>query len=315
VKDPKDVLVVACGAGVTAGTFLLHPGIEHVTICDIEPLVPTMVTPMFTKENYGIVDHIKERNPDTVHGKTVQVVYDDGRHFIRTTQEKYDIISSDPIDPWVKGCAAMNTVEYYQMCKDHLKPGGVMTLWIPFYESNIPTIKSVITTFFKVFPNGVLFSNDFNGAGYDAVLFGQVGPDPAKPDEPVQLDLDAAQARLDSAPYAEVKQSLSEYTFGTAADVYGTYAGRAHDMSEWMDANLINTDRDLRLQYLAGLALNNYNATNLLTDITRYYKYPDDLFTGTVAHKLALKQAIEIPRHLNMPAVSSLTNPMPPAGP
>ena len=58
------------------------------------------------------------------------------RHFIRTTKEKFDVITSDPIDPWVKGCAALNTVEYYQMCKAHLNPGGVMSLWIPFYESN-----------------------------------------------------------------------------------------------------------------------------------------------------------------------------------
>ena len=59
-----------------------------------------------------------------MNGKEVEVVYDDGRHFLRTTREKFDVITSDPIDPWVKGCAALNTVEYYQMCRDHLNPGG-----------------------------------------------------------------------------------------------------------------------------------------------------------------------------------------------
>ena len=58
-----------------------------------------------------------------VDGKEVKVVYDDGRHFLRTTREKFDVITSDPIDPWVKGCAALNTVEYYQMCRDHLNAG------------------------------------------------------------------------------------------------------------------------------------------------------------------------------------------------
>src|SRR5208337_729288 len=105
----------------------------------------------------------------------VAVVHDDGRHFLRTTKEKFDIITSDPIDPWVKGCAALNTVEYYEMCRSHLNPGGVMSLWIPFYESNPETIKSVLGTFFRVFPRGLIWSND-GGAGdrYDAVLFGQV---------------------------------------------------------------------------------------------------------------------------------------------
>ena len=56
----------------------------------------------------------RPREPTHVNGKQVEVVYDDGRHFLRTTQEKFDIITSDPIDPWVKGCAALNTVEYFR---------------------------------------------------------------------------------------------------------------------------------------------------------------------------------------------------------
>ena len=52
-----------------------------------------------------MVDGIARENPHTVNGKQVKVVYDDGRHFLRTTPEKFDIITSDPIDPWVKGCA------------------------------------------------------------------------------------------------------------------------------------------------------------------------------------------------------------------
>ncbi len=123
-RKPESVLVVACGAGVTAGSFVLHPDVKRIVICDIEPLVPTTVTPMFGNENYHVVDGIAGENPHTVNGKQVQVVYDDGRHFLRTTREKFDIITSDPIDPWVKGCAALNTVEYYEMCRDHLNPGG-----------------------------------------------------------------------------------------------------------------------------------------------------------------------------------------------
>ena len=151
---------MACGAGITAGTFVLHPDVKRIVICDIEPLVPTVVTPMFGNENYHVVDGIARENPHTVNGKQVEVVYDDGRHFLGTTREKFDIITSDPIDPWVKGCAALNTVEYYRMCLDHLKPGGIVSLWIPLYESDLETTKSVIATFFQVFPNGIIWSNE-----------------------------------------------------------------------------------------------------------------------------------------------------------
>ncbi len=82
-KKPESVLVVACGAGITAGSFLVHPDVKRVVICDIEPLVPTIVAPMFGTENYHVVDDIAHENPHTVNGKQVEVVYDDGRHFLR----------------------------------------------------------------------------------------------------------------------------------------------------------------------------------------------------------------------------------------
>ena len=61
--EPKTVLVVACGAGVTAGTFLTYPSVKRIVICDIEPLVPTTVTPMFSMQNYGIADGVAKQNP------------------------------------------------------------------------------------------------------------------------------------------------------------------------------------------------------------------------------------------------------------
>jgi len=288
--DVKDVLVVACGAGVTAGSFVPYPNIERITICDIEPLVPKVVTPMFGKVNYHIVDGIDKENPHKVEGKEVRVVYDDGRHYIRTLPKgkKFDVITSDPIDPWVKGCAALNTVEYYRMCREHLKPGGVMSLWIPLYESDNETVKSVISTFFQVFPNGMVFSNDINGSGFDAVLLGQA--------EPTRIDLDKLHEKLNSPDYALVRESLIEVGFGAdVADIkwrpnmwgdvevalLATYAGRAADMKEWMENAQINTDRNLRLQYLAGMSVNSFMGTKILKGILKYYRFPEDVLSGS----------------------------------
>jgi spermidine synthase len=280
-KDPKSVLVVACGAGVTAGSFIVHPGVERIVVCDIEPLVPRSVAPLFAKENYNLV------GPENAH--RVQVVLDDGRHFIRTTSEKFDVITSDPIDPWVKGCAALNTVEYYQMCKDHLNPGGVMALWMPIYESDDETLRSVICTFFQAFPNGILWTNDHNG-GYDAVLFGQVGP--------TRIDLDAIQRRLDRADHAAVKDSLRDVNFQSAPELFATYAGEASRLRMWGAGAQINTDRNLRLQYLAGMSLNSYVGERLLWEILIYYEFPAEIFVGSEASLQALKHKLaEAGRH------------------
>jgi spermidine synthase len=297
-KKPETVLVVACGAGVTAGCFVIHPDVKRIVICDIEPLVPTTVTPMFGKENYHVVDGIARENPHTVNGKEVEVVYDDGRHFLRTTREKFDVITSDPIDPWVKGCAALNTVEYYQMCKEHLNPGGSVSLWIPLYESNLDTSKSVIATFFQVFPDGLIWSNERDGQGYDAVLFGQDGP--------TVIDVDQLQQRLDRPDHQPVKESLREVGFGSlrlgqdgvvvweaAIDLLSTYAGQARQLQEWCRDAQINTDRNLRLQYLAGMWLNSYMGSEILSSILANYHFPNETFVGSPARVQALKAALE----------------------
>ena len=296
-KKPESVLVVACGAGVTAGSFVVHPDVKRIVICDIEPLVPTVVTPMFGLENEHVVDGIARENPHTVNGKDVEVVYDDGRHFLRTTREKFDVITSDPIDPWVKGCAALNTVEYYQMCRDHLNPGGSVSLWIPLYESNLETTKSVIATFFQVFPHGILWSNEREGFGYDAILFGQV--------EPTVIDVDALQKRLDRPDHQSVKRSLREVGFGEviestegdlikneAITLLSTYSGQAPLLGEWSRGAQINTDRNLRLQYLAGLWLNSNMGAQTLSGILKYYRFPSETFVGSTSNLQALRQAL-----------------------
>ncbi len=298
-KKPESVLVVACGAGITAGTFVLHPDVKRIVICDIEPLVPTIVTPMFGTENYHVVDGIARSNPHTVNGKQVKVVYDDGRHFLRTTQEKFDIITTDPIDPWVKGCAALNTMEYYRICREHLNPGGSVSLWFPISESDLETAKSAIATFFQVFPHAILWSNEHEGHGYDTVLFGQV--------EPTVIDVDALQLRLSRPDHQLVRQSLHEVGFaefrtvstGVAVvpeegiDLLATYAGKASFLREWSRGAQINTDRNLRLQYLAGMRWNLLMGDQILSSILAYYRFPDQTLVGSPETIDTLKRALD----------------------
>ena len=138
---PKSVLVVGFGAGVTAGTFVLHPEIQRIVICEMEPLVPPTATKYFAKENYNVM-----------HDPRVQMVYDDARHFVLTTREKFDIITSDPIHPWVKGSATLYSKEYFELVKQHLNPGGIVTQWVPLYETDLRTVKSEFATFFRPSP-------------------------------------------------------------------------------------------------------------------------------------------------------------------
>ena len=273
-RDPRSVLVIGCGAGVTAGAVSIDPRVERVTIAEIEPLVPRVVAPYFGSANHDVVKSPK-----------VRIVLDDARHYLLTSRQKFDAITSDPLDPWVKGAAMLYTKEFFEAAKAHLNPGGVVTLFVQLYESSPEAVKSEVATFFEVFPRGVIWGNTHLGRGYDMVLLGQA--------EPAPIDLDAIDARLKDPRFGAVQRSLGEIGMGTAVDLLSTFAGRAVDLPEWLHGASINRDRDLRLQYLAGMGLNQYQSARIYADIVRYRRFPDDLFAGSEPLKQSLRAAIE----------------------
>ena len=260
--DPHSVLIVGFGAGVTAGSFVLHPGIKRIVICEIEPLIPRMVAPFFSKENY-----------DVVHDPRVEIVYDDARHYILTTNEKFDIITSDPIHPWVKGAASLYTKEYFELVKSHLNPGGVVTQWVPLYQSTEEVIKSEMATFSDVFPYGTIWSNQYaNGGGYDVVMLAKSGP--------LQIDPAALDARLSRPDHAAIKDALVQVELAGVDGLMATYAGQARDLRPWLTGAQINTDRNLRLEYLAGLGNNVYDAM-IYQHMLEFRRFPEEMFTAS----------------------------------
>ena len=272
-KSPKKVLVIGCGAGATAGAVSIDQNVESLIIAEIEPLVPRVVSEHFGEHNFHVV-----RNPKT------HVVIDDARHYLLTTDEKFDAITSDPLDPWVKGAATLYTKEFFELAKSKLNPGGTVTLFVQLYESTPEAVKSEIGTFFDVFPNGVIWGNTHQGRGYDTVLMGTV--------EAPHFNVDEWEARLSSPQYAAVKDSLREISIYSALDLFANYAGRASDMKAYLADAQINRDRDLRLQYLAGLGLNLYQSGPIYSEILRHKKYPEGLFSGSPETLQRLRAAI-----------------------
>ena len=272
-KSPKKVLVIGCGAGATAGAVSIDQKVESLIIAEIEPLVPRVVSEHFGEHNFHVV-----RNPKT------HVVIDDARHYLLTTDETFDAITSDPLDPWVKGAATLYTKEFFELAKSKLNPGGTVTLFVQLYESTPEAVKSEIATFFEVFPNGVIWGNTHQGRGYDTVLMGTV--------DPPQFNVDEWETRLNSPEYSAVKNSLREISIYSAVDLFGNYAGRASDMKAYLADAQINSDRDLRLQYLAGLGLNLYQSGPIYSEILRHKKWPEGMFTGSPETLQRLREAV-----------------------
>jgi spermidine synthase len=137
---------------------VVHPEIEKMVICELEPLAPRASTTYFGKQNYNVMN-----DPRT------HIVYDDARHFLITSKDRYDIITSDPLDPWAKGTATLYTREFFKAVKEHLNPGGIFGQFVQLYESNEAAVMSELATFFeniyltllkhRRFPEGVFAGN------------------------------------------------------------------------------------------------------------------------------------------------------------
>ncbi|HQW66432.1 MAG TPA: fused MFS/spermidine synthase, partial [Gemmatimonadales bacterium] len=247
---------------VTAGAVSIDPMVQRITVAELEPLVPKVAGEYFRESNHGVAQNPK-----------VSVVIDDGRHFLLTSDRMYDAITADPFDPWTRGAASLSTLEFYQLARKHLNPGGVITVWLPLYENNEAAVRSEIATFLQAFPNGVVWGNTNQGQGYDLVLSGTVG------DAPIDVELLAE--RLGRPEYAPVAQSLMEIGFPSLEAFLGTFAGRGPELAPWVSGAEINRDRNLRLQYLAGLGLNSYDQDVIYQAMLGYRRWPEGLFVGS----------------------------------
>ena len=259
---PQSVLGIGFGAGVSAGTFTTYPSIRKITICEIEPIIPPLSTRYFGAQNYDVMN-----NPRT------HIVYDDARHYLLTTHEKFDIIASDPLDVFVKGTAGLYSREYFDAVKRHLNPGGMFTLYVPLYESDLKTVKSELATFFDAFPNGTVWANTRDGQGYDLVFMGQV--------DSLRINVDEIQQRLENSDYTLAAASLRETGFYSAVDLFSTFSAQYSDLRSWLQGAEITTDRDLRLQYLAGWGIDSQLESVVYSELLKYRRPPKDLFSGS----------------------------------
>ena len=272
-RNPENALVIGCGAGVTAGAVSIDPAVRKLTIAEIEPLVPSVVSKYFAEQNFNVVTNPKTR-----------IHIDDARHYLMTTDEKFDAITSDPLDPWVKGAAMLYSREFFETVKQRLNPGGVVTLFVQLYESNDEAVKSEVATFLEAFPNGMIFGNTNNGQGYDMVLLGQV--------EPTLINLDEIQAKLARPEYQPIAHSLAEIGMYNVVDLFANFAGNKQQLQPWLADATINRDRNLKLQYLAGLGVHLYQSDVIYAGMLRYADYPQGTFTGSEGMLAQLQQSM-----------------------
>ncbi|HET6364847.1 MAG TPA: fused MFS/spermidine synthase, partial [Nitrospirota bacterium] len=222
-KNPKKVFVLGTGSGMTLGATSVHPSVEQITLAEIEPKV------LGVARTFGIYNHYVLDNPK------VKIVFNDGRNFLMTTKEKFDVITADPIHPWFSGAGYLYSAEYFKLAAEHLNPGGMVCQWLPIYELTEENLKSVVKTLRENFPYIMVWLTH-----NDAELIGS--------NAPIVIDEKDLGRRIE---VPEVQQDLESVQMGSTEDflsyfVMGNEGAKAYSMG-----GRINTDDNLYLEFSA----------------------------------------------------------------
>lgn len=151
-----NALVVGLGSGMTCGALLRHTNIASLRVIEISPQIAE-AAPLFGAANDNVF-----QNP------RFHLTIDDAKTFLQTSGENFDIIVSEPSNPWMAGVAAVFSKEYYATCRAHLAKGGLMVQWVQVYESDDEIFQTVVKTFGDSFP----FISVWRGQSGDLILVG-----------------------------------------------------------------------------------------------------------------------------------------------
>lgn len=176
---PSQVLVIGLGSGMTCGAALRHPEIQQLDVVEILPEV------VEAARLFGGFNDQALNNP------RLRLTVEDAKTFLQVTRQPYDLIISEPSNPWMAGVAGVFSREYYEICRDHLRPGGLMAQWVQIYETSDQILQMVLATFTSVFP----YLDIWLGFQGDLIMVGST--------EPWQVDLAQLEKRFSVPPVKE----------------------------------------------------------------------------------------------------------------
>ncbi len=143
-EAPKNVLVIGLGSGVTAGSALTHP-IERLVAVEISEAVAE------ASSFFDEVNHRPSADP------RFRLVVGDGRNHLLGSREPYDVIISEPSNPWMAGVSGLFTREFFELARERLAPGGLFCQWAHIYNLSEGDLRTIVSSFTDAFDSTALF--------------------------------------------------------------------------------------------------------------------------------------------------------------
>lgn len=222
-KKPEKVFVLGTGSGMTLGATSAHPEVKQITLAEIEPKV------------LGIARTFADYNHNVLSNPKLRIVFNDGRNFLMTTKEKFDVITADPVHPWFRGAGYLYTTEYFRLAAERLRPGGIICQWLPIYELTDGDLRSIVRTFSQNFKYTLMWLTY-----QDAEIVGS--------NSPIVID-ESELARRMAEP--EIARDLKRVMMGTAEDFLSYFVMGSAGMRAYGEGGTINTDDNLFIEFSA----------------------------------------------------------------
>jgi spermidine synthase len=231
--DPEDALVIGYGSGVTPGALLQAP-VERLWVAEVESAVYEAANAHFAHVNHRPFEDPRAR-----------LVVDDGRNFLLTRDRDFDLIISEPSNPWMSGAASLFTKDFFEIAKRRLRPGGVFLQWLQLYELSPESIHALIRTFHDVFPHVLVFTPDPHSN--DTFLVGAR--------EALVVRRDRIERWLEDE---KIRAELSRARVEVPEDLVGLFFMGTESIPEVVGPGPINTDDNALIEFHAPLDLLEY---------------------------------------------------------
>jgi spermidine synthase len=217
------VLVIGLGSGVTVGSVGTSPA-KRITVVELEPAV-VEASKHFSHVNYQIL-----KDP------RVRVMIYDARNYLLVTPEKFDVIISEPSNPWMAGVSNLFTREFFIIGSQRLKPEGIFCQWLQLYKIAPDNLRSILQTFHRIFPHLLVFQS----SKYDLLMLGSF--------EPLSIDLGKLRARL---AQPRVKADLGRIRVKSVQDILAHFVFGTREVSAFVQDAVLNTDDNALLEFSA----------------------------------------------------------------
>jgi len=252
---PRRVLLIGFGSGMTASALAGYPELERLDIVEIEPAV------------VGAAPLLTQLNRDVLNDPRVHVTFDDARNFLFTARDRYDLIISEPSNPWIAGVATLFTSEFYSAVQTRLAPGGVFVQWVQAYSLYTDDLRMLLATFLSEFHGATLWHGD----APDLILMA--------PSPPANELLSRAQALYDRP---RLHDDFKQLGMEEAAGLFGYYLLDDAGLRKFAAGAPVNTDDLTLLEYraprsLLAQGLEDRNRDAILQE--QMNPLPDDLST------------------------------------